>query len=209
VSIHKRLKKLCLAGVVFLLSFVSGNAQEWPFELWHDGKIVLNGGDTLSGLVKYDMQQDIVQFSHNEKKPEVYTARKVLYFEIFDITTHKYRRFYTMPYSATSNYRSSRFFELLEEGKITLLSRELLEYKTYSSPYYSGSYSRLTLTNKYYFLKDDGTIEEFLGTKSDLLDMMGNQAEAVEKYIRSNNLRFEEKLDMQQIVDYYNALAER
>ena len=137
MSIHERLKKLCLVGGVFLLSFVRANAQEWPFELWHDGKIVLNDADTLVGLVKYDMQQDIVQFSHNEKKPEVYTARKVLYFEIFDITTHKYRRFYTMPYSATSNYRSSRFFELLEEGKITLLSRELLEYKTYSSPYYS------------------------------------------------------------------------
>jgi hypothetical protein len=195
------------ALVVCLLIAFSGYSQNWPFELWHEGKIVLNSGDTLKGFVKYDMQQDIVQFSHNNRKGDVYTARKILYFEIFDNTIHKYRRFFTLPYAANSSYRSSIFFELLEEGKMTLLSRELLEYKTYSSPYYVGSYSRLVLTNKYFFLKDDGTIEEFIGTKNDLLEMMGRQAEDVEKYMRSNNLRFEDKQDVVQIVAYYNSLV--
>ena len=189
-----------------LLSFPA-KSQNWAFELWHDGKIVLNEGDTLKGLVKYDMQQDLVQFSTNEKKAEVYTARKVLFFEIFDNTIHKYRRFFTLPFSVNAGYRTQIFFELLEEGKMTLLSRELLEYKTYSSPYYIGSYSRLVLTNRYFFLKDDGTIEEFLGNKSDLLALMGRQSEEVERYIKSNNLRFDDKSDIAQIVAYYNSLS--
>jgi len=188
-----------------LISF-SAKAQHWAFELWHEGKIVLVEGDTLKGLVKYDMQQDLVQYTMNDRKAEVFTARKVLFFEIFDNTIHKYRRFFTLPYSVNAGYRTSIFFELLEEGKMTLLSRELLEYKTYSSPYYIGSYSRLVLTNRYFFLRDDGSIEEFTGNKSDLLDLMGNQSEQVEKYIRSNNLRFDDKADMAQIVAYYNSL---
>lgn len=189
-----------------MLSF-SAKSQNWAFELWHDGKIVLNEGDTLTGLVKYDMQQDLVQFSLNEKKAEVYTARKVLYFEIFDNTIHKYRRFFTLPFSVNAGYRTQIFFELLEEGKMTLLSRELLEYKTYSSPYYVGSYSRLVLTNRYFFLKDDGSIEEFLGNKSDLLALMGRQSEEVERYIKSNNLRLDDKADIAQIIAYYNSLS--
>jgi hypothetical protein len=201
------MKKGSVVLLAFVLLSIAGYSQNWPFELWHDGKIVLNAGDTLKGLVKYDMQQDIVQFSYRERKGEVYTARKILYFEIFDNTIHKYRRFYTMPYAASSGYRSSRFFELLEEGKMTLLCREILEYKTYSSPYHTGSYSRLVLTNKYFFLKDDGTIEEFIGTKHDLLDLMGTKAETVEKFIRSNNLRFEDKQDVADIVSYYNSLV--
>jgi predicted glycosyltransferase involved in capsule biosynthesis len=196
-----------LALLFFAMLSVSAKSQNWAFELWHDGKIVLNEGDTLKGLVKYDMQQDLVQFSLNEKKAEVYTARKVLYFEIFDNTIHKYRRFFTLPFSVNAGYRTQIFFELLEEGKMTLLSRELLEYKTYSSPYYIGSYSRLVLTNRYFFLKDDGTIEEFLGNKNDLLALMGRQSEEVEKYIKSNNLRFDDKSDIAQIVAYYNSLV--
>ena len=190
----------------FVLFSFKAKSQNWPFELWHDGKIVLNEGDTLKGFVKYDMQQDLVQYATNERKAEVYTARKVLYFEIFDNTIRRYRRFFTLPYSMNAGYRTPIFFELLEEGKMTLLSRELLEYKTYSSPYYVGSYSRLVLTNRYFFLKDDGSIEEFAGNKNDFLSLMGNQSEQVEKYMKSNNLRFEDKMDVKQIVAYYNSL---
>lgn len=182
------------------------SAQRWPFELWHEGKIVLTSGDTLKGLVKYDLQQDLVQYSIQDKKAEVFSARKVLFFEIFEESIHKYRRFFALPYTTPTGYRSPIFFELLEEGKMTLLAREYLDYKTYTSPYFSGGYSRLVLEHKYFFLKEDGTIEAFVGNKNDLLDRMGKQSEDVEKFIRSNRLRFDEKQDFTRIVEYYNSL---
>ena len=193
--------------LVFALSAVLSHAQQpWPFELWHEGKIVLAEGDTLKGMVKYDMQQDLVQFTIHDRKAEVFTARKILFFEIFDNTVHQYRRFFTLPFATSNGYRAPLFFELLEEGKMTLLAREVLEYKTYSSPYYFGSYSRLVLNHKYFFLKDDGTIEEFTGSKNDLLDQMGKKSDDVEKYMRSNHLRFDDKQDLARIVAYYNSL---
>jgi hypothetical protein len=168
---------------------------------------VLTTGDTLRGMIKYDLQQDLVQHIVGNEKAEVYTARKVLFFEIFEDAIHKYRRFFALPFTTASGYKSPIFFELLEEGKWTLLAREILEYRSYGPPYNAwGSSSRIILAYKYFFLKEDGSIEEFNGNKSDLLDRMGRNSEAVEKYIKINRLRFDDKQDLARIIEYYNSL---
>jgi len=195
--------------VVILISLFSkpALAQRWAFELWHDGKVVLVSGDTLKGQVKYDLQQDLVQFdSQRGNVVEVYTARKVLFFEIFDATINQYRNFFSLPYNATSGYRAPVFFELLIEGQMTLLSRESLEYRTYSSPYYFGSSSQLVMVYKFYLLEENGKINEFIGKKADLLQLMGRRAESVESYMREHKLKVEERDDLVKIISYYNSL---
>jgi hypothetical protein len=195
-----------VAVILFSAGFSFG--QNWPFEVWHEGKIVLVEGDTLRGMVKYDLMKDLVQHVVADRKAEVYTARKVVFFEIFDESVRKYRQFYTLPYSTVAGYSAPVFFELLEEGEMTLLAREYLENKTYSpSPYYTGSYSRTILAYKYYFMKEDGAIVEFNGNKHDLLNLMGNKSEEVEKFIKSNRLNVDEKYDFTRIITYYNSLS--
>lgn len=193
--------------IVFLTMVVSSAvAQEWPFELWHEGKIVLLEGDTLKGLVKYDLQQDMLQYTANDKKAEAYSPRKVLFFEIYDNTVRRYRQFFALPYNKSAGYLTPIFFELLAEGKLTLLSREALETRSYSSPYYIGSYSRTVLVNYYFFMNEDGKIEPFTGNKNDLLDIMEKRSEEIERFIRTNRLNIEEKYDFARIVEYYNSL---
>src|SRR5262245_33802181 len=118
-----------LTAVLLMGGVGSVGAQDWPFELWHDGKIVLLEGDTLKGPIKYDLNQDVLQLNL-KTKIEAYSARKVLFFEIFDITVHRYRQFFALPYTSPAGYRAPVFFELLEEGKLTLLAREALESKS-------------------------------------------------------------------------------
>lgn len=204
----QNLLKVVYSTLVLLVFSCPLFSQNWPFELWHEGKIVLVERDTLKGLVKYDFQQDLVQFTYQDKIAEVYTARKVLSFEIFDESVHQYRHFFALPYSNASGYKSPVFFELLEAGKFTLLSREVLEYKTYSSPYNIGSASRLVLVYKYFFLKENGEIEPFTGNKNDLIAMMGKNGKDVQKFMKANRLRLEEKSDFARIVAYYNSLFE-
>ena len=69
-----------------------------------------------------------------------------------------------------------------------------------------GSYSRLVLVYKYYFLDEKGNITEFTGNKNDLLNLMNKKSEEVEKYIKANKLRFDDKYDFAKIVAYYNSL---
>lgn len=206
---NQRLIRMLLTGAIVLncvFSFAQRKGQ-WPSELWHDGKIVLVDGDTLKGLIKYDFAQNLVQYVINDKQAEVYTARKVLFFEIFDETAHRYRKFFVLPYLNESNYKTPMFFELLEEGNITLLSRDVLEYKTYNTYYGYGGFTRLVETPYFYFLNEDGSIEDFKGNKNDLVSMMGNHRKNVEKYIKANRLDFDEKYDVAKIVAYYNSLT--
>lgn len=192
--------------VLFFLMSQQVEAQQFPSDLWHDGKIVLLEGDTLRGNVKYDLQQDLVQYNVANQRTTAFSARKVLFFEIFDTSIRRYRQFFALPFSTTAGYKAPVFFELLEEGKMTLLSRESVEYRTYNSPYYMGSYSRLVLVYKYFFLDESGNISEFTGNKNDLLNLMNKKSEEVEKYIKANKLRYDDKYDFARIVAYYNSL---
>jgi hypothetical protein len=186
----------------------TGGTQQFAFEYWHDGKIILDTGDTLRGQVKYNMQNDLIQLL-SKNKLETYTARKIVTFEIFDITTKRYRLFYSLPYAFKGQYKAPVFFELIEEGKMTLLAREVLEVKTYSSYYSYGASTRIVLVNKFFFLKDDGSILPFSGKKNDMIQLMGTKGEEVEKYIKEHKLNFDRKYDVGRIVEYYNSLFKR
>lgn len=194
-----------ILAVAFLLISTQVVGQEFAFELWHDGKVITTNGDTLRGLIKYDFQQDLIQFNNKRGSIEALTARKVLFYEIFDNTIKDYRQFFSLPYSTQGGYRTPVFFELLIEGKMTLLLRESLEYRTYTSPYYMGSYTRLVIVNKFYMLDEKGNINEFVGKKSDLLALMGRYANNVDSYIKENKLKIEEKEDFLKMVEYYNS----
>jgi len=205
-----RLSQL-IYGVILLLVLQlaisrQGSAQTWPSELWHQGKIVLMSGDTLRGLIKYDLQQDLVQYTLEDKRTEAFSARKIMFFEIFDETVREYRQFFALPFTTSTGYRAPVFFELLANGKLTLLSRESVETRTYNSPYYLGGYSRQILVYKYFFLDEKGNIQEFDGNKADLLNMMGRKSEDVERFMKENKLKVDDKNDFARIVAYYNSI---
>ncbi|MEJ0032613.1 MAG: hypothetical protein WDO15_20660 [Bacteroidota bacterium] len=159
------MKRVVFFSLLLIASVGYGQqTSNFSFEQWHKGYVILEGGDTLKGQIKYNLQADLVQFQ-NQNQVETFTARKVVFIEIFDALTHEYRRFFSLPFAAQGGYKSPVFFELLAEGEMTLLSREALEYRTYSSFYYYGSYTRLVLVYKYYLLDRNGEIKEFVGKK--------------------------------------------
>ena len=201
------MRLLFFIGLFFISA--SGLAQRFPFEFWHEGKLILEEDDTLRDNIKYDLQSDLIQFE-KDNRLESYTARKIVFFEIFDKTAKRYRQFYSLPYSAQGGYRAPVFFELLAEGKLTLLCREAVEVKSYpSSFYYYGSSNRMVLVYKYFFLTDKGVIEQFSGKKNDLIYLMGNQGDQVEKYMKTNKLNLDNKYHFAQVVDYYNSFFKK
>jgi hypothetical protein len=195
-----------LVVIFFWLTPFLVQGQQFAYELWHDGKVVLESNDTLKGSVKYDLQNDLLQVKVKNQM-ESLTARKVLFFEIFDTTVKRYRQFYSLPYSSTNTYRSPTFFELMNEGKITLLSRERLEYRVVSSSYYYyGTTTRLVMVNKYFLLKQNGAIEEFEDRKANWLTLMENKESQVRDFVRENRLDFNDKYELLRIIEYYNSL---
>jgi hypothetical protein len=181
--------------VLFLVCFsAAASAQQFPFEFWHEGKIVLETSDTLRGLVKYDLQNDLLQLK--------------IFFEIFDQSAKRYRQFYSLPYSQNNTYNTPTFFELVAEGKLTVLTREKLEYRTVSTGfYYYGNYTRLVLVNTYFLLKPNGKIEQINNPRRrDWLDLMKNKEDDVMAFAKENRLDFDDKFELTRIIEYYNSL---
>ena len=199
---------------VFLLVFTytlycnPAAAQNFPSEFWHAGKLVLVEGDTITGEIKYNLETDILQVNASNK---VYTfsARKILYFEIFDITVDSYRQFYTIPYKVRPDYKTPVIFEVLHEGELTLLCREEIVTQTNNlNSYYwtGGTYSRKVLDYRYYFMSKDGRIEDYTRRKRDLLRILRKRSSQIKEYIKRNNLKHDTRRDLTRIVSYYNSL---
>jgi hypothetical protein len=55
-----------IAFIAFSIIGISAAAQEFAFELWHEGKLILDSGDTLRGSIKYDLQSDLIQYQFNK-----------------------------------------------------------------------------------------------------------------------------------------------
>ncbi len=197
----RRIALFCWFAVLPAMAY----AQTFPFEYWHKGRVVLESGDTLHGQVKYNLQDDLVQFQ-SDNRVETFTARKVVFFEIFDQTVRNFRSFFSLPYAMTGQYKGQVFFELLGEGKVTMLSRESLETRSYSSYYTYGTYSRLVLVDKFFLLKQDLTIIPLASKKSDILSAMSDREDQVAKFAKENRLNYERKNDVIRMVAYYNSL---
>jgi hypothetical protein len=196
--------------LIFLLPwFLESQAQEFPSEVWHKGKLITTDGDTLYGLVKYDLEGDVVQIKSDDTEViGTFSARKVSYFEIFDSLQGYYRYFYSLPYFKQQNYKVTLLFELLEEGQISLLSREAIVVETIPqySPYYGTNFTRQKLAYTFYFLKDGKELFEFNGKKGELLRVMSKHHGEIKKFMKKNRLRTDEKKDLVRIVNYFNEL---
>ncbi|MBL3655578.1 hypothetical protein [Fulvivirga sediminis] len=197
--------------VCFICSFFALQAQDFPSEIWHEGKIVLLEGDTLRGLVKYNLESDLIQFTGNNKTIKAYTGRKLLFFEIYDETVERYRQFFSIPYSLNGDYKVPIMFEVLVRGEeLSLLCREAVEYQMRSYPYsMGGTYSSYVLVYTYYFLRPDGTIIKYSGKKKDLLYIMKEKQSVMKEYIKESKIDVDNRSDLAKTLIYYNSLFDK
>ncbi len=197
----RRIAILCFV----LLWHTAAIAQRFPSEIWHDGKLVLASEDTIVGKLKYDLSQNLVQMQVGEKL-YAYSAKSIFYFEIFDVTTESYREFYVLPYGLLSSYKIPVIFEVLVEGRVTLLSREAVVTRNIQDPFSYGTYTQDVLVYDYFFLDHEGNITRYTMKKKDLLDALSKRYNQVAEYMKANRLRADERNDLVRIIAFYNAL---
>jgi hypothetical protein len=209
------MRKFVVFLYLILLSSI-GFSQEFPSEIWHNGKLVLLSEDTIIGKLKYDLQNNLVQINVRNAL-QTYSARKILYFEIFDETIESHRHFYALPYNVQTNYKVPLLFEVLYEGHLSLLCKEEIvtesvpQYNSYpyqsygSSPY---NQSRARLNYKYYFLDEKGVIVMYNMKKSELMSFFKKNNQQVKQYMKKNNLKPDRMRDLVRVTAYYNALLD-
>ncbi|MEX2512779.1 MAG: hypothetical protein WD398_07735 [Cyclobacteriaceae bacterium] len=206
--------------MALLISF-SAQGQEFPSQVWHEGKVFLASGEIHEGKVKYDMETNIVQVQNNVI--ETFSSASISHFEIFDEYYGGIRIFYSLPYAVNSDYETPIFFELLTEGEnITLLCREYITVDNrgmnnmgmrgmymnpmWGPPMMGRGFSRLAFD--YYFLTDQ-EIQKYSQKKRELLnEIMDDKSSEVKLYMRKNRLSHDKRGDLLRITAYYNQLKQ-
>ncbi len=195
----------------FLILISNTSAQDFPSELLHEGKVTLANGDTLSGKIKYDLENDLIQIVY-KGTIQTYSARKLMYFTIYDNTVDMYRSFYSIPYEIQPNYERALLFEVLFEGQLSLLAREKIVTETV--PQYSYTYrssvnmTRTKLEYEFFFLDQKGNFVKYDLKKPQLYELMSRKEPQIKSYIKKNKLKTDSRRDLVRITAYYNALLE-
>ena len=193
------------------LSLLAQN--HFPSQLWHKGNIYDTDGQTYAGLVKYDLENNLVQLKN--ETISTFAASNVSHFEIHNETNEGLRTFYSLPYSINANNETSVFFEVLTEGKdITLLSRDYIEtkYRSIGSKGFNGPTNdgikvdrEFRLAFNYYFFKDN-EIQMYSLNKKDLFAIFPGYEDEINLFMRKNRLEHDKRGDLLRITAYYNDL---
>jgi hypothetical protein len=211
------MKKAGITLCFVLLGLVSVFAQnsQFPSQIWHKGNIFLNDGTTLSGSIKYDLENNLIQLQ--TETVTTFTASTVANFEIFDELFGGIRNFYSLPYAINGEYETPTFFEVLTQGdNIALLCREYIATDTRGmnnnwgpmamnplwGPQNSFGYR---LAFNYFFFKN-GRLERYSLKKKDLYSMLPGYDEEIDLFMRKNRLEHDKRGDLLRITAYYNEL---
>ena len=203
-------KQLFLVMLVAWMLPMTASAQYFPSQVWHEGELTLLDGEKLRGKIKYNLEADVVQLNI-ENTIQTYSARKILFFEIYDQEYGRYRQFYALPFETIGNYKVPRLFEVLHENTLTLLCREeIVQENIPQYGYYSYYGNRLGMRERlvfnYFFLNQGGEIVRYSQKKDDLYAILKQNENQVKKYIKQNRLKYDRQGDLVRITAYYNTL---
>ncbi len=199
--------------IILIVCFFSKNetfAQAFAENYWHSGTVFLEEGDTLSGTLKFSLQDEVVQIE-TATGLKTLTARNAIAFYFLDRFEQRERHYYALPYPKVSNYPTPTYFELIMQGEpITLLCRESMVVQTIvnNNPYVMNPgipMRQNILKREFYFLYKSGKIVPFNGTKKGLLYLLKDRERDIKLYIKENRVNFESKQDMASIINYFNS----
>ena len=212
---------LALIGVVELKTSAQNrlapDIQEWPV-----GEVVLVSGDTLQGPITYYRTEDIVNVQQPDGSLRALSPVNVDYFKVQESPDAYTRFFVTYDWNlnkAYSDFRKPTFFERMNKGQITLITRETYLHRDISTRRFLGrggsldSYYNSDVPNYvqqvvpvYYIRFPDGEIRSLRNVRKDLNQIFGKKASEVNKYVKKHRLSYDKLHGLIAIVNYYNTL---
>ena len=216
-------------SVLFVFGTLESGAQEFPSELWYLGELRLKDGTRLKGNLMYNLEKDIVQLER-EERIETYSAQQVISFVLTmpdsDDEAQKqagYRYFFSLPLANNTGYKRLSFFEVVVEGKATLLVREYITMVTDNTNWQRNRRNlrgfsmmdaqslrpntRRVLAHKMYLGSLDGKIREIPRKRRQVLYLFRDHEKTMKKYIKAKKLKLDRIEDMARFFIHYNKIS--
>ncbi len=218
------IKQKIILILFFFLCPLCVKSQYLAENEWHQGRVLLSSGDTVTGTLKFALKEEIVQVQVGNAL-QTYTARKALNFSFQDLNQNRERQYYALPFEKTPNYESPTFFEVILQGKfVTILGREVLVQNTQyagnpgMNPYGGGMgmggmggmrgmpYTTYSVRTDFYFLYADGRIKTFDGSKKRLFFLLKDKEKEIKLYLKQHNVKLSNPQEVTKVIMYYNQI---
>ena len=195
------------------------DVQEWP-----KGKVVLVSGDTLYGALTYYRTQDVINVLHEDGALSSLSPVNVEYFVAQEMPSGRSYTFRTLRWDmgkAYSDFKKPTFFEVLNQGALTLIMREsyirrdagnmsgLRNNYFYDPAFYQTGGANFTdqVRELYYILLPNGEIVGLRNLRKDLHALFGDKSKEVKSYVKSNKLDYEKPHQLVAIINYFNTIS--
>ncbi len=213
--------KRLIVTLLLISSAFQVEGQNFPSQQWHPGVVHLNNDSYVVGEVKYDLDHDAVQVNINGTT-KTYSSQQVASFKIRPKRQKNFRHFFTLPYENKTGHKTPRFFEVVVEGRSTLLAREYVATVSARnntlrqtrriglnnpSNRNLGGGTRTILAHRLYIVNLDGKIHKLTGRKKDLFYVLEGHNEDLKSFIKKERIRLDKINDMARLVGHYNSIS--
>lgn len=167
------------------------------------GVALLQNKQTFNNVfLRYDLVQDMVFFKNdlNEENAMTFASPAVEFRIPIDGDTAVFAKL------ETGNAKNEGYYQILYNGKTTLLKKTKKTLVTKSSYGSGGEEKNVSTVVNYFVITDQGKLLPIKPETKSILKTLGNKQEAVEKYISSGSLNLKNDKDFVSIITYFDGL---
>lgn len=216
--------------LILVFSFILGSnaiAQNFTRQDWSVGEVILTEGDTLTGAVSYYFNKEIIQVKGRDGLVRTFSPVNVARFRVFNEHRQEFQTFRPFMYSPSPEepaFKTPTFFEVVTEGKYTLIKRsnfvirnlDPLPAYTSMGKYYEAYPTKQTdaslnnyqiaRSHAYYLLTPENEIMPLRHPKKNLESLYRDKAAPMKAFIRRRNLSYKNPVALTHVVQYFNHL---
>lgn len=179
---------------------ISADVEGSPYLIkdWADGSVTIEKGVYKSLKLKYNINNDEVVFLGKDNAV-MNVVDPVKKFSIGD-------RNFVAGFPAVSQLTKTAFYEVLSDGKATLLKHYtalIQETRSYGSAAVNRQYAQ----SESYFVFINGKMIVAKPDRKAILEILADKATELDTYAKANKLNFKKDADLGKLVDYYNSLV--
>ena len=171
-------------------------------DVWHLGELQLIDDSIIEGEFRYNLNTETVQLKEGSKV-KTFNTKQVFSLTLYDQEVRGIRNILVLPYSNESGYQRAKLFELIVDGKISLLVRGY--FVKWGDPQHPMTLSKhVYIFENMFIMNEDGVINKLLLQRTNVANQFGDQQAKLIKYMRKEQIKLDDLPDVTKLFEYYN-----
>jgi hypothetical protein len=189
------------------VKYTDVNGNPYLTEQWTKGTVLLKNGRKYANVqLRYDLVGDEVLFKDEKSQQMMSFTDPVIEFQLNTESENAASpMIFRSGYVSDDGIGTKAYFQVLCDQGVKLLKKQvkvIIETKEYSSATSTKNFSEST---SYYLYKNNKAVK-IRKDKKQIFSVLGNQTDALEKFIKDNNLNLKNESDLIRLVAHYNSL---